>query len=70
MDPEKKLFKFPLDAIPLDRFCELTGYTPSAIRTRISRAQWAQGDHYFKDPLGQLHISLSGFERWVRSGQE
>lgn len=63
-----QVFRFPLEHVPLEKFCELTGYTPAAIRTKICRAEWAEGEQYRKDPSGRIHIILAGYDRWVKSG--
>lgn len=59
------VFKFPLRTLPLERFCELTGWTPEAIRTKIHRAEWAEADQYVKDAKGRIHVILEGYDRWV-----
>lgn len=68
MSANDQVFLFPLESLPLEQFCKITGHTPSQIRTRICRSQWAEGEHYYKDPMGHIHIILRGYERWVRSG--
>jgi hypothetical protein len=64
------IFKFPLRTLPLEKFCELTGRTPESIRTKIHRAEWAEGREYAKDPSGRINIILEGYDRWVESGAE
>lgn len=64
----EQVFRFPLEHVPLEQFCRMTGYTPEAIRTKIHRAEWAEGDQYRKDPSGRIQIILAGYDRWVRSG--
>lgn len=67
---QQPIFKFPLRTLPLEKFCELTGHTPGAIRTKIHRAEWAERREYLKDPAGRIHIILEGYDRWVESGAE
>lgn len=62
------LFKFPLRTLPLDKFCELTGHTPGAIRQKIHRADWAEGAEFCYDPAGRINVILEGYDRWVASG--
>jgi hypothetical protein len=61
------IFKFPLRTLPLERFCEVTGNTPVAIRTKVCRSEWVEGEQYCKDPKGRLYVILDGYDLWVGS---
>ncbi|NUZ07620.1 excisionase [Piscinibacter koreensis] len=47
----------------------LTGYTPSAMRTKISRGVWLEGREWVRAPDGHVLIDMRGYERWVYSAQ-
>lgn len=51
--------------LPLREFCRRHGIKPDAVRQRIRRAQWIEGREYHRDPLGHIHVSLKGYDRWV-----
>jgi hypothetical protein len=63
-----QIFKFPLRALLLEKFCELTGFTPAAIRQKIHRGDWAEGIEFCYDPAHRIHVILEGYDRWVASG--
>ena len=46
----------------------VTGFTPSAIRTKITRGVWVEGREYVRRH-GHVFIDLRGFERWVEQEQ-
>ncbi len=64
--PQKPAPMYRPDHLPLQKFCEIYGYEPDAIRQRIYRAQWIEGREFHRDPFGHIHISLKGYDRWVR----
>ena len=49
--------------IPLAK--ALTGYTVSAIETKIARGVWVEGREWRRAPDGRVLIDLRGYERWV-----
>jgi len=63
-----QVFRFPFDTLPLRQFCAIMGYTPEAIRSKIHRREWAEGQEFCKDPHGHIHIILKGYDQWARSG--
>jgi hypothetical protein len=44
---------------------ELSGYSEKAIRNRIAKGVWLQGDIWIKAPDGRILISIEGIERWA-----
>lgn len=50
----------------LDKFCELSGYTETAIRKKISQGVWQEGKQYVKAPDGWIKIILEGVDQWDR----
>lgn len=64
-----QVFKFPLRNVLLEHYCAMSGETPAAVRTRISRGEeWAEGVQYTRAPNGRLYIILEGVDQWVESG--
>ena len=55
----------PLDLVRIEKFHELTGYTPSAVRGKIATGVWREGEHLVKAPDGHILISLEGYQRWA-----
>lgn len=44
---------------------EVTGYTQSAIRTKIKRSVWTRGRHWRKGPDNRVFVDLQAIQRWV-----
>lgn len=45
----------------------LTGFTPSAIRTKIARGVWIENRQWIKR-CGNVLIDMKGYEAWVEQG--
>lgn len=54
----------------IPRFCELTGYSETAVERKIERGQWRLGKEYRIAPDGRRLIDLEGVEQWVEEGRE
>lgn len=54
----------------IERYAELSGYTPKAIRLKIERGVWLEGRQYRKAPDGHIMIDVEGVERWVEGRLE
>lgn len=54
--------------VTIERFHELSGYTPDAVRSKIKRGDWLEGAVWIKAPDGRILIDLEGYERWVTGG--
>lgn len=52
--------------VTIEKFHELSGYTPDATRSKIKRGDWLQDELWRKAPDGRVLIDLEGFERWVQ----
>jgi len=59
-----------IDSIKIKKFCELTGYTPNAIKMKIHRGIWLNGREYTKAPDGNILISIKGYENWINKSRE
>lgn len=55
----------PIDLVRIEKFCELTGYTPSAVRGKIASGEWREGAQYRKAPDGHILVSLEGYHAWA-----
>lgn len=55
------------DRVTIEKFAELQGLSQFAIRTKISRKVWREGEQWFKGPDGRVYISKAGVDRWVAS---
>lgn len=54
-----------LDINPqISKFCELSGYSEDAVRTKIKRGIWQEGKQYVKAPDGHIKIILEGVKQW------
>lgn len=60
----------PLRYVSIEAFIDYhRGYTERAIRLKIDRGIWRNGQVIQKLPDGHVNIDLEGFERWAR-GEE
>jgi hypothetical protein len=51
------------------RFCELSGYTKEAVKSKRRDGVWLEGCVWIKAPDGRILIDLEGYEAWVVSGR-
>jgi hypothetical protein len=51
--------------VTIKKFCEISGYTPNAVRSKIKRGDWLEGRVWTKAPDGRILIDVLGFEDWV-----
>ena len=51
--------------VRVKRFSELTGYTESAVRSKISDGVWGEGIHYKRAPDSCILMDLDAYEAWV-----
>lgn len=56
--------------VTIDLAAKLTGYTERAIRTKIQKGVWLEGQEFLKGPDGRVLISMRGYTSWVEKGQE
>lgn len=55
-----------LDALPLQRYLQITGESANTVYTRRSRGVWREGIEIFRPEGGDLWVSLSGVQAWLR----
>jgi len=51
--------------LTIDKFAEISGYTPDAIRSKIKRGDWLEGKVWIKAPDGRILIDTEGYEKWA-----
>jgi hypothetical protein len=56
----------PVRYVQLRKFEEMTGYTPAAVKMKMLRNDWTEGDQFMRAPDGRILIDLEGYEKWVR----
>lgn len=54
--------------VTVKRFNELSGYTESAVRTKISEGVWLEGRVWRRAPDGRVLIDVAGYTAWVEGG--
>ena len=59
----------PINLIRIEKFSEVTGYTPSAVRGKIATGAWVDGVQYVRAPDGHILINLEAYHKWAE-GQE
>jgi hypothetical protein len=55
--------------VKIDLAARRTGYTPSAIRTKMDKGVWIEGREFIKAPDGERLVDMQGYEEWVRRGK-
>lgn len=51
--------------VTIEKFAQLTGYTPDAVRSKIKRGDWLEGKVWIKAPDGRILIDMEGYEAWA-----
>lgn len=59
-----------VETITLKKLSEITGYSQGALRQKIYRGELVKGKHYIHGPDGRVHIIVSEWNQWVRSGKK
>ena len=55
----------PINLVRIEKFSDVTGYTPSAIRGKIASGDWMEGREFVKAPDGHILINLEGYHKWA-----
>jgi hypothetical protein len=56
-----------MDVMPHKAYCDLIGKGDQYVKGKIKDGKWEEGVQFFRDPDGQIWVSLSGVEAWVKS---
>jgi hypothetical protein len=51
--------------VTIRKAAEITGYTEKAIRAKIERGVWPQGEVWDYAPDNRILVDMGGFERWA-----
>ena len=51
--------------VTIKRFCEQSGYSEDAVRSKISQGVWLEGKVWKKAPDNRTLMSIRGYEEWV-----
>ena len=54
------------ELVTIDEFCKRTGYTKSAVNSKISAGKWCEGKVLVKSPDNNRLIDLKEFYKWAR----
>ncbi len=54
-----------INYITIKKFCEDTGYSEEAIRSKINRGDWQLGKEYTKAQDTRILINIEGYHAWV-----
>jgi hypothetical protein len=58
-----------LNYVTIRKFCELSGYSENAIRTKIRDGVWFEDKVWIKAPDGRVLISVDGYHQWVNGAK-
>jgi hypothetical protein len=59
---------YPVLHVKLDKFQELTGYTPRAVERKLQEGVWLKGVHVIQ--VGRIfHMNLREYDLWVQKNQ-
>jgi hypothetical protein len=53
--------------LTIEKFSAESGYTPDAVRSKIKRGDWLEGQVWIKAPDGRILMDTRGYESWVTS---
>lgn len=51
------------------KFCEMTGYTEDAVKSRCHNGMWGERQVWIKAPDGHMLIDICGYEKWAESAE-
>lgn len=57
----------PARFVTIELAAVLTGFSPSAIRTKIARGVWVEGREWVHAPDNRVLVDMKGFEAWAGS---
>lgn len=52
----------------LDKFCQLTGVSKDAVKSKRFKGVWPDGFVTKKAPDGNLYVNIMQYEQWVEQG--
>jgi len=54
--------------VRIPTFSKQSGYSESAIRTKIRDGVWIEKRHWRRAPDGHIVIDVEGYEEWIENG--
>lgn len=51
--------------VKIAKFCDMTGYTRSAVDNKIHRGDWLEGYEYVRSSNGEVTVDIVGYNRWA-----
>jgi hypothetical protein len=66
-DPRAVVQLRPSRFVTIELFCTMTGYSDSAVRTKMSRGEWLE-ERQFVRRDGRVLMDMEGYERWAKTG--
>jgi len=54
----------------IKQFSKESGYSEDAIRSKVKRGDWQEGDIWYKAPDGRVLISIEGYNSWVTGAEK
>jgi len=56
-----------MNYLTIKKFAEESGYSENAIRSKIAKGVWEEGEVCIRPPDGRVLISVEGYEIWVEN---
>ncbi len=63
----QEMQKLPIKWVRLDKFCQVTGFTPKSVYALVRNGRWMISKHFIKRGR-RLYINIVEYERWVERG--
>ena len=57
----------PARFVTIELASTMTGLSPGAIRTKITKAVWQEGRQYVRRE-GRVFVDMKGYEAWIQRG--
>lgn len=51
--------------VSVKAYASTSAYTEKAIRRKIEKKVWVEGQQYRRSPDGRIQISTTGVKRWI-----
>lgn len=55
-----------MKSVTIKKFSEETGYSEQAVRSKIKRGDWLEGELWTRAPDGRILMDMEAYERWVK----
>ena len=52
----------------VDKFCQITGLSKDAVKSKRFKGVWPDGFVTKKAPDGNLYVNIDQYEKWVEQG--